>query len=265
MCDTNTWTLLVESSWLLGSRLLYLTSPQLRGDDVELLQTTLAKLGFHCGRVDGILGPKTVGALSDFQLNYGLVADGVCGEETLQALDRISGQSGEGPGVVSVREYEKLRDNIAFSSGHRIVIGHFGSAADVARGVVRAMRAASFEVALVESTDERAHARTANAFQADVYVAISFGDDEQETVMFYQSDTTISAGGYLLASELQHHLSTPGAPVVSTVGSRVPVLRETTMPAAICLLGLRLQESRVIPSIATAIEAWCRNPLARAE
>jgi peptidoglycan hydrolase-like protein with peptidoglycan-binding domain len=47
VCDVNTWTLLVESSWLLGSRLLYLTSPQLRGDDVELLQTTLAKLGFH--------------------------------------------------------------------------------------------------------------------------------------------------------------------------------------------------------------------------
>ena len=129
---------------------MYLTSPQLRGDDVELLQTTLAKLGFHCGRADGILGPKTVAALSDFQLNYGLVADGVCGEETLQALDRISGQSGEGPGVVSVREYEILRDNIVSSSGHRIVVGHFGAAADVARGVVRAMRNASYEVALVE-------------------------------------------------------------------------------------------------------------------
>ena len=265
MCDTNTWTLLVESSWLLGSRLLYLTSPQLRGDDVELLQTTLARLGFNCGRIDGILGPRTVAALSDFQLNYGLVADGVCGEETLQALDRISGQSGEGPGVVSVREYEILRDNIASSFGHRIVIAHFGAAADVARGVVRAMRNASFEVALVESTDERAHARTANAFQADVYVAISLCDDEQETVLFYQSDTTISAGGYLLATELQHHLSTAGKPVVLTAGSRLPVLRETTMPAAICLLGLRLQENEVVPSIASAIEAWCRNPLARAE
>jgi N-acetylmuramoyl-L-alanine amidase len=167
--------------------------------------------------------------------------------------------------VVSVREYEILRDNIASSSGHRIVIGHFGATADVARGVVRAMRNASYEVALVESTDERAHARTANAFQADVYVAISLCDDEQETVMFYQSDTTISAGGYLLAAELQHHLSTAGTPVVATTGSRLPVLRETTMPAAICLLGLRLQENEVVPSIANAIDAWCRNPLARAE
>ena len=265
VCDVNTWTLLVESSWLLGSRLLYLTSPQLRGDDVELLQTTLAKLGFHCGRVDGILGPKTISALSDFQLNYGLVADGVCGEETLKALDRISGQSGEGPGVVSVREYEQLRDNIASSSGHRIVIGHFGAAADVARGVVRALRSASFEVALVDSTDEHAHARTANAFDADVYVAIALGDDEQESVLFYQSETTISAGGYLLATELQHRLSPASTPGVTTVGSRLPVLRETTMPAAVCLLGLRLREKQVIPSITTAIEAWCKNPLARAE
>lgn len=265
ICDANTWELLVESSWLLGSRLLYLTSPQLRGDDIDLLQTTLAKLGFHCGRVDGILGPRTIAALSDFQLNYGLIADGVCGEETLQALDRISGQSGEGPGVVTVREYEKLRDNIASSSGHRIVIGHFGAAAEIARGVVRAMRKATYEVALVESFDERAHARTANAFQADVYVAISLCDDEQESVLFYQSDTTISAGGYLLAAELQHHLSSVGTPVVVTTGSQLPVLRETTMPAAICLLGLRLQDQEVVPSIANAITAWCRNPLARAE
>jgi hypothetical protein len=31
------------------------------------------------------------------------------------------------------------------------------------------------------------------------------------------------------------------------------------------LLGLRLQENEVVPSIANAIDAWCRNPLARAE
>lgn len=158
VCDANTWALLVESSWLLGSRLLYLTSPQFRGDDVELLQHTLARLGFHCGRVDGIFGPKAVAALSDFQLNYGLVADGVCGEETLKALDRISGQSGEGPGVVSVREFERLRDNIASTAGHRIVIGNLGSMVHIARGVVRALRNASYEVALVESPDEPLHA-----------------------------------------------------------------------------------------------------------
>jgi hypothetical protein len=98
-----------------------------------------------------------------------------------------------------------------------------------------------------------------------VYVAISLCDDEQEAVLFYQSDTTISPGGYLLAAELQHHLSTVGTPLVVTTGSRLPVLRETIMPAAICLLGLRLQENEVIPSIAAAVDAWCRNPLARAE
>lgn len=37
------------------------------------------------------------------------------------------------------------------------------------------------------------------------------------------------------------------------------------MPAAIYLLGLRLQNNEVIPSIARAIETWCHSPLARAE
>ena len=50
ICTQSTWQLLVETSWLLGSRLLYLTSPHLRGDDVEQLQSNLAKLGFDCGK-----------------------------------------------------------------------------------------------------------------------------------------------------------------------------------------------------------------------
>ncbi|MHB1090350.1 MAG: peptidoglycan-binding domain-containing protein, partial [Ilumatobacteraceae bacterium] len=62
-CDRNTWAALVEAAWILGSRLLYLTSPHMRGDDVASLQHQLARLGFDCGRVDGILGPRSIHAL----------------------------------------------------------------------------------------------------------------------------------------------------------------------------------------------------------
>ena len=36
-----------------------LTAPNLRGEDVAELQRILARLGFDCGRVDGIYGPDT--------------------------------------------------------------------------------------------------------------------------------------------------------------------------------------------------------------
>jgi len=66
----------------------------MRGDDVALLQTVLAKLGFDCGRADGIFGTNTLRALTDFQQNYGLIVDGICGVHTIRALERTSSQSG---------------------------------------------------------------------------------------------------------------------------------------------------------------------------
>ena len=41
----ETWAALVESGFELGDRLLYLRSPNLRGDDVTELQRTLNRLG----------------------------------------------------------------------------------------------------------------------------------------------------------------------------------------------------------------------------
>ena len=57
VCDRDTWLALVEAGYSVGDRLLYLTSPMLRGDDVAELQLRLGALGFDAGRVDGIFGP----------------------------------------------------------------------------------------------------------------------------------------------------------------------------------------------------------------
>ena len=126
VCDRNAWDALIEASWLSGARLLYLTSPHQRGDDVIALQTNLALLGFDCGHIDGILGPKSIHCLTDFQQNYGLVADGICGAETLRALSRMSSQTGSGPGIVSVRESEKLHHAARTGDSLKIVVGCFG-------------------------------------------------------------------------------------------------------------------------------------------
>jgi len=68
-CDEQTWSALIETSWSLGERLLFLRTPNIRGDDVAELQTQLNRLGFNCGRVDGIYGQKAVDAVSEFQRN----------------------------------------------------------------------------------------------------------------------------------------------------------------------------------------------------
>ena len=83
ICDASTWSALVEAGFTLGTRLVCLRSPMMRGDDISELQLRLGALGFDAGRVDGIFGPMTQAAVGDFQRNAGLVSDEVCGPETI--------------------------------------------------------------------------------------------------------------------------------------------------------------------------------------
>jgi N-acetylmuramoyl-L-alanine amidase len=47
-------------------------------------------MGFDCGRVDGIYGPRTELAVKDFQKSVGAAVDGKCGPATIIALIRLT-------------------------------------------------------------------------------------------------------------------------------------------------------------------------------
>lgn len=57
-----------------------------RGDTVRTIQTKLKRWGYYTGSVDGVYGRQTTEAVTYFQQQNGLPADGVCGEKTLAAL-----------------------------------------------------------------------------------------------------------------------------------------------------------------------------------
>ena len=56
------------------------------GDDVYILQQTLADYGYYYDELTGYYGYMTQSAVQDFQYDYGLYPDGVAGEETLSYL-----------------------------------------------------------------------------------------------------------------------------------------------------------------------------------
>ena len=85
----ETWSALVDATFVLGDRLLYLRFPHFHGADVAMLQGALNALGFACGDPDGIFGAFTERAAREFQLNTGYPADGIVGADTVRAVMRL--------------------------------------------------------------------------------------------------------------------------------------------------------------------------------
>ena len=85
----QTWAALVDATFTLGDRLLYLRFPYLHGEDVRSLQGALNALGFACGEVDGIFGTYTERAVRDFQANTGLAPDGIAGPDSVRAVEGL--------------------------------------------------------------------------------------------------------------------------------------------------------------------------------
>jgi N-acetylmuramoyl-L-alanine amidase len=263
-CDEPTWLALIEAGWQLGDRLLMLNAPMYRGDDVAELQRRLNHLGFDCGRPDGIFGPAAGRALTDFQRNSGLAPDGVCGTQTVRTLELVSRQSGTGPGVASIREAEAIRSPAPIS-GLRIVVGQFGGLSSIARSLSRALREQGATVMSTDEYEAPAQASAANRFGADVYLGFDARTDKCSIVSYFAVPTFESVGGRSLASRIVDELDPvlESRPVLS--GMRLPVLRETRMPAVLCSVGpVRSVVDRtnlVTEAVTRAVAAWSSAPL----
>lgn len=100
--DSTCWSALVDASYKLGDRTLYLRLPNFHGADVRALQQALNTLGFACGVDDGFFGPHTEAALQQFQENVGLFADGMAFQDTFSYINRLHHVWKDKPSVVDV-------------------------------------------------------------------------------------------------------------------------------------------------------------------
>ena len=87
--DERTWSALVDASYSIGDRTLYLRMPYFHGHDVLELQQALGALGFLSGHMDGIFGASTESGVRKFQRNMGLPSDGIVGAYTFAAIRNL--------------------------------------------------------------------------------------------------------------------------------------------------------------------------------
>ena len=232
----ETWGALVESGFDLGDRLLYLRSPNLRGDDVSTLQRTLNRLGFDAGREDGILGPDTAGALRDYQRNAGLSVDGVAGPATLAALRRVE-RMADGS-VATVRERDELR-RPASLAGRRVYLAVAPGFDQIGAPLRQALEHGQAQVMQdLSGAADDALAERANRWGADLIVALRIGEQPGWQLLYFESGDFRSERGYHTARLIGEELG-PTAPAASEpiIGRAYRILRETRMAAVVAALG----------------------------
>lgn len=266
ICGPQSWNALVEADYQLGDRLLYYKRPMMRGDDVGDLQQQLSKLGFDTGWIDGIFGLDTQSAVQRFQLNVELTADGVVGRSTLEALHRLSRRSAGELTVTEVREHERLRQQPRLVEGRRIVLGDTGELPVVTRSVARQLRRAGAEVLSFSTPDLTHQARVSNDWGGDVYLGVALTSNRYG-VSYFATTGFKSTGGQALADRCADGLQSVFAESVQTAGMKLPILRETRMPAVWCRLGpgslVVTRSPEISAALAKAVIDWCYEPLRR--
>jgi N-acetylmuramoyl-L-alanine amidase len=235
ICGRQTWSSLVEAGYRLGDRLLYHRTPMLRGDDVLELQEKLNALGFDAGRADGIFGPHTAEALREFQRNVAAVPDGICGPESIAALERLSRFAGGS--VASVREKEALRDGALRLAGRRVYLAVEPGLDALGDFVTKGLVELGADV-LVDGSgeDDSMVAAEANRYAADLFLGLRFCDIASAcSCDYFASPRSCSEAGRHVARCITEELSAVlGCPPAEPAGRAYAVLRETRMPAVVC-------------------------------
>jgi len=260
----ETYTALTGAHWRLGDReLAHHGGAMQSGDDVTELQNKLLELGYDIQRADGYFGPRTAEGLRAFQRECGLVADGICGLNTLRAFRQLEARRVVGGRPQALRE--ELAISIAGPSllGKRIVIdpGHGGDDLgivygehteadlvwDLASRLEGRLRALGVQTATTRGprntrTDEQ-RAHFANEIGADLVVSLhldGFSSPQPNglAVYYYGGAEASSTIGERLADLVQRELVARTRLGDNRIhGKSWTLLRLTRMPAVRVELG----------------------------
>jgi N-acetylmuramoyl-L-alanine amidase len=214
---------LIEAGWRLGQRLLYLSRPNLRGDDVAELQVRLAQFGFNPGRIDGIFGVLTEEALTDFQRNCALDANGTLTRATLIELTRMTSTHTARSLVTEARDRAGFHEAPA---GPLVIAGRSPLSPLLARSCARVLK-----VEVLGDDSPQVVAEFANSNGAAFVISLqTLKHIDGVRLHYWASYRSHSRRGEQIASEIAAAFSrSHEVPTIEVTGMALPILRETKM------------------------------------
>ncbi len=181
------------------------------------------------GQIDGIHGQQTADSLVDFQLNAGLIPDGVCGPVTIQLLNRVGTRFGEATDLSRLQEEQRFSQPSTELNGYKILLAESGGLDAVVASLRRTLVEAGARVLTSHHPDWSNHAEQANMFNADFCIGVEVRE-EGSSVCHFSGDHFESPTGKQLGAMISNELSHLFGDIPS-LGMRLPLLRETRMPA----------------------------------
>jgi lysozyme family protein len=225
----KTWAALVDATFALGDRILYLRYPYLHGADVAALQTALNVLGFPCGEVDGIFGPSTEQAVREFQFNTGLPSDGVAGDETLRAIERLRhAWQGRDPAVPSELKRPSVRGGSSMAGCTVQFVWRERALQPVCE------RAANLVKAISEEAQATASEAAGSEDGADVVLVLATAVDREERLPAARLDLTDAARSVSRVATAVASARARPARVIALVGA--PQSEEETQRLAVLVV-----------------------------
>jgi N-acetylmuramoyl-L-alanine amidase len=168
--------------------------------------------------------------------------------------------------LAGIREREYLERIPRHLADRRIVIGDLGGLNVPARGLARALRKAGAMTTVVDHPDRSVQAAQANAFDAELYIGLCISADGEARAAYYATNGFQSVGGRHLA-ELVAEAIAGWSPheAMTAHGMRLPVLRETRMPAVVCHLSrvdvVVARYPQLAEALTGAISRWVAQPV----
>lgn len=225
------WLELLNQGYKLGDRILNLSSPNLKGSDVEELQELLSRLGFYSDPINSQYTKSLSIAVKNFQENRGLIADGIVGLETaleIKSLVRPSLNTSLNEAIKTFRPSKGFLSVAIYVDN----VGEYREQVVFYEQLKETCIELGFQVKFVSEIDEEISEENVSKYvnKLSPHLFLIFKHSEKQTINYFQGKHSESKIGKNIAENLSKKID-------AEIGGKNSYLLKNTKAVAVNING----------------------------